>query len=67
MNMGNGMDGPTDCDVAAVKSAYLKVAVRDAAVEARIIKLVVDEGEEPVEDDTPVIEPEKSPLLQPKR
>jgi hypothetical protein len=54
MNIGNGMTGPTDCDVAAVKKVYLTLA-------AKIVVQPEDEGEMPVEDDTPVVEPEKSP------
>jgi hypothetical protein len=52
-----GLEGPTACDVAQIKAAYqeLKLRVRPAPVVARII--IPDEGEEPVEDDTPVVIP----------
>ena len=52
-----GLDGPTACDMAQIKAAYqeLKLRVRPAPVLARII--IPDEGEEPVEDDTPVVIP----------
>jgi hypothetical protein len=53
----NSLDGPSPCDVAQIKMAYgeLKRRVLPAPVVARII--VVDEGEEPVEDDTPIVIP----------
>jgi hypothetical protein len=57
IHKSNGLDGPTACDVAQIRAAYeeLKRHVRPAPVAARII--VVDEGEEPVEDDTPIVIP----------
>jgi hypothetical protein len=53
----DGLDGPTPCDVAQIKGAYeeLKRHVRPAPVVARMI--IPDEGEEPVEDDTPIVIP----------
>ncbi|HEV8427356.1 MAG TPA: hypothetical protein VGJ48_02860 [Pyrinomonadaceae bacterium] len=52
-NVPNDMEGPTACDVAQVRTAYKELAVRvrpsPQATE------VVDEGEEPVDDDTPVV------------
>ncbi|MFN2516934.1 MAG: hypothetical protein ABR556_12060 [Pyrinomonadaceae bacterium] len=52
-----GLDGPTACDVAQIKAAYeeLKRYVRPAPVQARLV--IADEGEEPVEDDTPIVIP----------
>jgi hypothetical protein len=50
-NVSNRMEGPTACDVAQVKSAYRALAAQ--AAKAR--KIVVDEGEEPVDDDTPIV------------
>ena len=52
-----GLEGPTACDIAQIKAAYqeLKRHVRPAPVVARII--IPDEGEEPVEDDTPLVIP----------
>jgi hypothetical protein len=56
VNVSNEMIGPSACDVAQVKATYLALAA--AAKRARQVKpVVVDEGEEPVEDDTPVIVP----------
>jgi hypothetical protein len=52
-NVSNQMEGPTGCDVAQVKSAYRALASRAAKAK----KIVVDEGEEPVDDDTPVVIP----------
>jgi hypothetical protein len=54
MNVPNGMEGPTACDLAQVKEAYkeLKAHPRPSPV---ALVLPVDEGEEPVDDDTPVV------------
>jgi hypothetical protein len=52
-NIPNQMNGPTTCDVAQVKSVYRAHASH--ALQKRTI--VVDEGEEPVDDDTPVVIP----------
>jgi len=56
MNVPNGMEGPTACDLAQVKEAYkeLKAHPRPSPV---ALALPVDEGEEPVDDDTPVVTP----------
>lgn len=53
----SSLEGPTPCDVAQIKTAYdeLKLHVRPTPAVARIF--VVDEGEEPVEDDTPIVIP----------
>lgn len=53
VNVPNGMEGPTSCDVAQVKLAYKELAVRVRP--SPKVDEVVDEGEEPVDDDTPVI------------
>ena len=56
VNISNEMNGPSSCDVAQVKAVYeTVVAQRRRAPRQRLI--VVDDGEEPVEDDTPVIIP----------
>ena len=56
VNAANEMDGPTVCDVAEVKRAYqMRVAQLKRLPKSKPI--MVDEGEEPVEDDTPVIVP----------
>jgi hypothetical protein len=52
-----GLVGPTDCDVAQIKKVYeeLKRHVRPAPEVAQL--KIADEGEEPVEDDTPIVIP----------
>lgn len=54
----NGIDGPTACDKEVVVSAYRELLVRGAraATTARLRKPVVDEGEEPEADDTPIVD-----------
>ena len=54
INVANEMPGPTACDVAQVKAAYRQLALQ--ANRGPIIK-PVDEGEEPVDDDTPIVVP----------
>jgi hypothetical protein len=56
VNVSNEMGGPSACDVAQVKAVYQAVAtqLRNAP---RPKANIEDEGEEPVEDDTPVIIP----------
>jgi hypothetical protein len=56
VNAANEMDGPTVCDVAEVKRAY-QVLATQLKRPPKSKPIVVDEGEEPVEDDTPVIVP----------
>jgi hypothetical protein len=60
VNQPNDMEGPTACDVGQVKAAYkeLAVHVRPSPTTSE----TVDEGEEPVDDDTPVVI--KKPLDQ---
>jgi hypothetical protein len=55
VNVPNEMDGPSGCDLAQVKAVYQSVAQLKPTRPAK--RLVVDEGEEPVEDDTPVVIP----------
>ena len=52
-NVSNGLEGPTGCDVAQVKKAYTELKLR-----YRPVVVYVDEGEEPVPDDTPLVIPE---------
>lgn len=54
MNVSNGMEGPTACDVAQIKQTYAKSSTRVAAKPA---KRPVDPGEEPEDDDTPIVIP----------
>lgn len=53
LNEPNEIEGPTACDVAQVKAAYKELAVRVRPSPG--VKEVVDEGEEAVDDDTPVV------------
>ncbi len=55
MNVPNDMAMPTACDIAQVREAYkeLKVRVRPSPPSRNLI----DEGEEPVDDDTPIVIP----------
>lgn len=53
MNVPNGMEGPTACDLKQVRTAYAELKSRHRPAVAAIIQ--VDEGEEPVEDDTPLV------------
>lgn len=53
VNTPNHMSGPTACDVAQVQSVYGAHVTRAAQKK----KIVVDEGEEPVADDTPIVVP----------
>ena len=55
INRPKEIDGPTRCDIAQVREAYqeLKVRIRPSPANRNSI----DEGEEPVDDDTPIIIP----------
>ena len=54
LNIPNAVAAPTNCDLAQVREAYtqLKVQVRPSP---KIVQ--IDRGEEPVDDDTPIIVP----------
>ncbi|HET6976364.1 MAG TPA: hypothetical protein VFI24_08580 [Pyrinomonadaceae bacterium] len=54
VNVPNDMDRPSDCDVAQVKVAYQTLAAQLKRV-TQLKSLPVDEGEEPVDDDTPIV------------
>lgn len=54
VNVPNDMDRPSACDVSQVKLAYQTVAAQLKRV-TQTKPLEVDEGEEPVDDDTPVV------------
>jgi hypothetical protein len=47
------MEGPSDCDIAQVRAAYKELAVR--ARPAPVKQIAEDEGEEPIDDDTPIV------------
>lgn len=53
----NGIKGPTSCDAAQIKEAYkeLRISVRPAPNITSV--RLADEGEEPEEDDTPLVLP----------
>jgi hypothetical protein len=55
INVPNDMAAPTPCDIARIREAYkeLKVRVRPSPVSRNLL----DEGEEPVDDDTPIVIP----------
>jgi hypothetical protein len=57
MNVSNGMEGPTACDLKQVRTAYAELRSRHRPAVAAIIQ--VDEGEEPVEDNTPLVVPDQ--------
>jgi len=54
INVANNLSQPTPCDIAQVKQAYAELRVR---VRPSPGNLTDDEGEEPVDDDTPIIVP----------
>ena len=54
VNVPNNMDRPTACDVAQVKLAYQTLAAQLKRVTPPK-SLLTDEGEEPVDDNTPVV------------
>lgn len=55
LNVSNEMERPTSCDVAQVRQAYKDLKVRNSALVRKLMP--EDEGEEPVEDDTPIVVP----------
>jgi hypothetical protein len=57
VNVPNDMERPTSCDIAQVRQAYkeLKLLVRASPPDRK--SMPEDEGEEPVDDDTPVVMP----------
>jgi hypothetical protein len=54
MNDSNDVEGPTLCDIAQVKNAYNELRIR---VNPAAMNMGVDDGEEPIEDDTPLVRP----------
>ncbi len=55
INISNGLEGPTGCDIVQVEMAYRNLNARQLA--ARRELKPPDEGEDPVEDDTPIVMP----------
>lgn len=54
INAANNLSQPTPCDIAQVKRAYAELRVR---VRPSPRNLTEDEGEEPEDDDTPIVVP----------
>jgi hypothetical protein len=57
MNVPNNMERPTPCDIAQVKEAYQELRKRVRPSPTRGHSISEDEGEEPEDDDTPIIIP----------
>lgn len=57
VNTPNEVPGPTTCDVAQVKSTYKQLALQVTQHKT----IPIDEGEEPVDDDTPIVIPKPEP------
>jgi hypothetical protein len=55
MNVPNDMAVPTTCDIAQVSEAYKELKVRVRPSPPKLTS--IDEGEEPVDDDTPIVIP----------
>lgn len=60
VNVSNGLEAPSVCDIAQVKAAYAGLRQRGRA-SRQSLKIPADEGEEPVEDDTPLVIPATQP------
>jgi hypothetical protein len=56
MNDSNDMEGPTLCDVAQVRNAYNELRIRVGPAPA--MNIAVDDGEEPIEEHTPLVRPD---------
>jgi len=54
INVANEMPGPTACDVAQVKLAYKQFSLQTSRAP---VSKNSEEGEEPVDDDTPIVVP----------
>jgi hypothetical protein len=55
INVSHENVGPSACDVAQVKTTYLAAAIQSRRSPQPEPIVLDDEGEEPVEDDTPVV------------
>jgi hypothetical protein len=53
VNVSSNMEGPTACDLAQVQAAYRELKIHPRPSPPALI--ASDEGEEPVDDDTPVV------------
>ena len=57
VNVPNQMNGPSACDVAQVKTVYQVVSTQLRKA-PRPKAIIADEGEEPIDDDTPIVVPQ---------
>ena len=55
INVPNNMAAPTPCDIAQVREAYKELKVR--VLPSPPNRNLIDEGEEPIDDDTPIVVP----------
>jgi hypothetical protein len=55
LNVPNDLEAPTACDIAQVKQAYAELRVR--VHPSPVIAKKIDDGEEPIDDDTPIVVP----------
>lgn len=55
LNAPNEVSAPTDCDIAQVAATYRQFSTSTSTASLARKKVPVDEGEEPVEDDTPIV------------
>ena len=62
VNVPEELDRPTACDIAQVKESYRELKTRVALTKKK--QVTEDEGEEPVDDDTPIVVP---PTWRPAR
>jgi hypothetical protein len=65
VNVSNEMEKPTSCDVDQVKKAYKELKELASAMTEKRRPIVVDEGEDPVDDDTPIVVPAPSRVRPP--
>jgi hypothetical protein len=55
VNVSNDMEKPTSCDIAQVRNAYKELQELARISAAKRKAIVMDQGEEPVDDDTPIV------------
>jgi hypothetical protein len=57
VNVSNDMEGPTACDLAQVQAAYRELKIHPRPSPSALVAGAkpADEGEEPVDDDTPIV------------
>jgi len=57
MNVPKDIEAPTPCDIAQVKEAYKELKVHVGRSPSKGHSISEDEGEEPIDDDTPIVVP----------